>query len=373
MENDQDINGSTPEDILGTISYAQQSESLRTADPQGAVVEYLEKLPPRERQVLTWRYGLADNKTLTLEEIGTKLQLTRERIRQIEKDGLIKLGQIVAPENYRKIFDLIYQFIEDRGNVAGEKQILTSILAERPSEVANKALLFVLRSREQFRLLKESPKYHQSWYLTGLDLDQLDNLNDQAGKILLDKKKSIPAADLISELRPRLGGTELEALTNEAIESYLTVSKKIGRNPYGEFGLAEWTDIKPHDVGDKAFLVLSHLGKPEHYSKITELVNKRGFDIRTAHKESVHNELIKDKRFVLVGRGIYGLAEWGYRPGVVADIISQLITDADHPLSKEEIVSGVLKQRMVKRNTIIVGLSNKNKFRKTADNKYSNA
>ena len=177
---------------------------------------------------------------------------------------------------------------------------------------------------------------------------------------------------LMELIRQLDGHPELENFSAEAIESYINISKKVGKNPYREIGLAVWAQISPKDVGDKAFLILSHQGKPEHYSKITEMINKRGFDQRTAHKESVHNELIKDKRFVLVGRGIYALAEWGYKKGVVAEIISEIIGKAEEPLSKETIIAQVLKQRVVKKNTIIVGLSNKNKFHKTAENKYIN-
>ena len=115
---------------------------------------------------------------------------------------------------------------------------------------------------------------------------------------------------------------------------------------------------------------MKHHGKPEHYSTITELINKHGTDKRTAYKETVHNKLIKDKRFVLVGRGIYALAEWGYKPGVVSDIIREVLVEAKRPLSREEIIDAVMKKRMVKKNTILVGLSNKKLFKKIDKNLY---
>ena len=86
----------------------------------------------------------------------------------------------------------------------------------------------------------------------------------------------------------------------------------------------------------------------------------------------MHNELIKDARFVLIGRGIYALKSWGYQKGVVADIIEEILRKAGTPLAREQIIERVMKQRMVKKNTIIVGLSNKQKFQKTQDNKYVN-
>jgi hypothetical protein len=159
--------------------------------------------------------------------------------------------------------------------------------------------------------------------------------------------------------------------TEKVINGYLNLSKKIQINPFAEIGLKDWVDVKPRDVGDKASLVLKHHGKPEHYSVITDMINDHKFDDRIAYKETVHNELIKDNRFVLVGRGIYALASWGYKKGVVADVIKEVLAAAGHPLSREEIVASVMEKRQVKRNTILVGLSNKKYFQKTERNKYT--
>jgi RNA polymerase primary sigma factor len=60
---------------------------LREADLQAA----LESLPWRERRVLELRYGLAGEGPMTLEEIGTQVGVTRERVRQIESKTLLKL------------------------------------------------------------------------------------------------------------------------------------------------------------------------------------------------------------------------------------------------------------------------------------------
>jgi DNA-directed RNA polymerase delta subunit len=125
------------------------------------------------------------------------------------------------------------------------------------------------------------------------------------------------------------------------------------------------------EVGDKAYLVLKQHNKPEHYSEITNLINKAKFDARVAYKETVHNELIKDKRFILVGRGIYALSEWGFKPGVVADVIKEILVEAQKPLPKDKIIEEVLKKRHVKKNTILVGLSNKQYFKKVDKNLYT--
>ena len=99
--------------------------------------------------------------------------------------------------------------------------------------------------------------------------------------------------------------------------------------------------------------------------------NKAKFDSRVAYKETVHNELIKDPRFILIGRGIYALSEWGYEPGVVADVITEVLKKSPQPLSRERIIDDVLKKRIVKKNTILVGLSNKKLFKKVGKNLYT--
>jgi RNA polymerase sigma factor (sigma-70 family) len=52
----------------------------------------LQALPERERHVLVLRYGLVDEEPKTLEEIGKRLGLTRERVRQIELESLRRLA-----------------------------------------------------------------------------------------------------------------------------------------------------------------------------------------------------------------------------------------------------------------------------------------
>ena len=90
----------------------------------------------------------------------------------------------------------------------------------------------------------------------------------------------------------------------------------------------------------------------------------------TAHVATTHNELIKDPRFVLVGRGLYALSEWGYMSGVVKDVIRNVI-EKNGPLTKKEVIEKVLKERYVKENTILVNLQNPKYFKKDKEGKYS--
>src|SRR3990167_9605437 len=145
------------------------------------------------------------------------------------------------------------------------------------------------------------------------------------------------------------------------LATYLAVSKRIGKNVFGEIGLTSWPEIKPRGVRDKSYLVLRRETKPKHFREIAELINASGFSNRRAHVQTVHNELIKDPRFVLVGRGMYGLSEWGYEPGTVKEVIANLLKK-EGPMHKDDIVARVLSTRLVKPNTILLGIQDKKLF-----------
>src|SRR3989338_8041463 len=108
----------------------------------------------------------------------------------------------------------------------------------------------------------------------------------------------------------------------------INLSKEINKNIFGEVGLVSWPSVKPRGVRDKAYLVVKRDGKPKHFRDIAKLINSTGFSNRKANVQTVHNELIKDSRFVLVGRGTYGLTEWGYKAGTVKDVLVDLLRSA---------------------------------------------
>ena len=162
-------------------------------------------------------------------------------------------------------------------------------------------------------------------------------------------------------------------LNEKTVTSFLEISKKIEFNKEGKLGLVDWPEIRPRGVKDKAFLVFKKHQKPLHFRKITELIDQLEYnnENQKAHAQTVHNELIKDSRFVLVGRGTYALAEWGYVPGTIKDVIVRLLKEKQSSMHQDEIVKAVLAQRLVAKNTVMINLNNKNSFQKTLDGKYA--
>jgi hypothetical protein len=188
--------------------------------------------------------------------------------------------------------------------------------------------------------------------------------------ILADRKHPVPEEDLVDAVMVALQKEGVGAV-REHILAQMMASKKVLRTPFGEWGLADWPETSPRGVGDKAYAVLRRHGRPEHFTAITELINQASFDHNRANAQTVHNELIKDRRFVLVGRGLYGLTEWGYIPGTVADVIESLMTEAGYPLTRDEVIEKVMEQRQVKKNTILLGLQNQDRFVRTEEDRYT--
>ena len=370
FENQENIDNSGG--ILDSIMESEQAAALTEFSPEQLTLELFAALKERERDILDLRYGLTESKKRTLDAIGKKLGLTRERVRQVEKESVNTLKKGKFSDTHRKAMDIVKKAVADHGGVFAEYALISHLLVGDKSDKQVNALIFLLELFEDLYKLKESDTYHPAWHVKDFEIKKLDDFHKEVNFFL---EKSGEPID-IEKLKEKFRSTEVhkkdpEYFTDEVIENLLNITRKIQANPFGGYGLSHWRAIQPKDVGDKAYLVLKHYGKPEHYSKITERINKHKFDDRTAYKETVHNELIMDPRFVLVGRGIYALSEWGYSKGVVSDVIEEVLKEANEPLERNKIVEEVMKRRMVKRNTVLVGLANKKIFKKVGRSKYA--
>jgi len=355
--------------ILDQIMDSQTQNNLTDFQPVDLTQQLLNLLKPRDAEILAKRFGLGNFEVETLESIGKKHMLTRERVRQIEKDSLNFLRKQKS-KHLDEGLELIANMIIDHGNIMSENFLIDSVLKTKEEKSKN-SLKFLLNLGQQFKYLKEAPGLYPSWHVLGLELKKLQEIIEQFKSILKQESQAITQDQLLEKMKTSAFFKQhQQELNDKVLLSYLNISSDIQINPFDEIGLKTWSDIKPKDVGDKAYLVLKHYGKPEHYAQITKLINDHKFDDRIAFSETVHNELIKDDRFVLVGRGIYALAAWGYKKGVVADVIKEIMKSFNRPLTRDEIINEVLKKRQVKRITILVGLSNRKKFQKVGKDKF---
>jgi len=356
--------------ILDTIIHTKQNESLSQFKPSDVVKEVLDLLKERDRRILINRYGLEGNQSKTLAAIGQEQNLTRERVRQIEKDLLKQLKKTsLQKPSFASAKDFLLDIITEHGRIIAEESLLMHLNIDDQRE--KNALIFILHLIEELEHFIQQ-NYKKAWVTVLFKQDLLAGFVNESKKIIGQKNAPLPAEEFLEHFKQtQFYKDNQNQLSDKTILNYLELTVEIEKNVFGHWGLSLWKEVKPKDVGDKAYLVMKHHKKPEHYSVITEMINKAGFDERKAYKETVHNELIKDQRFILIGRGIYALSEWGYKPGVVAEVIVEILKQSPQPITREKIIEEVLRSRMVKKNTILVGLSNKKLFKKVGKNSYA--
>jgi len=313
-------------------------------DYQKICQELLKELPQKQKDIIFRRFGLGSSQKETLEEIGQDFNITRERVRQIEEDGLLKIKPKVAA--YKKVFQYFNQYFKKHGGLKKEEILLEDLGGKRYQA----HIYFLLNINETFKKFSESANFYSFWAADKNSLESVEkNINNTLNR-LKEVNKPLSLKELIS------------FSNNKFLASYLEISKKILKNSDGLYGLREWPEINPKGVKDKAYLVFKKSKKPLHFNEIAGMIDG-------ALAQTVHNELIKDPRFVLVGRGIYALKEWGYESGQVKDVIGKVLKE-NGPLTQGEILEKVLKQRLVKENTILLNLSNKKNFLKDSEGRY---
>lgn len=325
----------------------------------------LGSLPERIRNVIERRFGLEKKTRETLESIGRSYGVCRERIRQIEKAGFSFIKKEIQKPSYQKVFHYFVQHFRKNGNLKREDLLL----AQFPSSQLQNQALFWLVVGEPFLRFPETENLYPLWTI---DAKSVDLAKDVIGNFIteLEKEKRPFSLKEITQIFKRNFG-DFKKISSSVLLSYLEISKEIEQNYEGLFGLKKWPEIYPKGIKDKAYIVLKKAGRPLHFTAVAEQINKLNLNSqKPALPQTVHNELIRDPRFVLVGRGIYALGEWGYIPGQVRDIIVEILRQEKRPLSKEEIIEKVLSQRLVKENTILLNLQNKKYFLKDSQGKY---
>lgn len=325
----------------------------------------LDVLSERSRDVVVSRFGLAENpERMTLEAIGDVYDVTRERIRQIENHaiGLIRKSDVFRHE--RAAFDELQSVINDVGGLVAERELLEFLGRD---ESARNHAHFLLVLGEPFVKLKEDDEFHHRWHV-GRERAEAVHVALRDLSARLAESDLVSDADLISMFLDALRRSPLGETREDVARRYLSVSKMIGRNPLGEWGHALSSTVRVKGVRDYAYLAIRRHGSPMHFTEVAREIT-RLFG-RAAHEATCHNELIKDRRFVLVGRGLYALAEWGYAGGVVRDVI-RAVLERYGPLARGELVEKVLKERYVKENTVLVNLENPRHFKKLQDGTYT--
>ena len=316
--------------------------------------ELLKDLPKKQKEVILRRFALSTRSRVkgeTLESIGKDYGITRERVRQIEEDGISRIKPKL--KKYQKVFQYFAKYLKSNGNLKKEDILLNQLGI---SKFQNQ-IFFLLTISDQFKRFSENKELHSFWAINPDSSTLAQKFINSVCNKLNKVSQPLPFKEAVSLV-------SFQPSQKKAAASFLEISKVIQKNPEGLFGLKNWPEINPRGVKDRAFLVFKKEEKPLHFTEVTNLIG-------SALPQTVHNELIKDPRFVLVGRGIYALKEWGYEEGDVKDVILKTLKESQKPMRKEEVLEKVLKQRLIKKNTILLNLSNRKYFLRDSQGKYT--
>lgn len=332
--------------------------------PKQVTKQLLAELPDRAREVLIGRYGLGtDKKKLTLESIGKKYGITRERVRQIENYALSSVRRGAAFQENDSVFKALADMLHEFGGVVCEEDFLNSFGKD---ESLKNHINFLLVLGDLFIRKKEDSDFKHRWYTDEQLADRIQGSLQILYKNLKDDEL-VPESEFIGRFLKEVGDLNEQYRNEEIAKRWLGLSKRLGRNPLGEWGRALSSNVRAKGMRDYAYLAIKQHGSPMHFSEVAQAINE--LFSRKAHVATCHNELIKDNRFILVGRGLYALSEWGYTPGVVKDVISSILKE-NGPLTREEIIEKVRNERYVKDNTIIVNLQDPRLFKREKDGRY---
>ena len=347
----------------GIMSDAPENE--QKVDFQAGVSEILAIIDQeREREIITRRFGLYDRRE-TLEQIGELLGITRERVRQLEKAILIKLraatenGKVAVINNFEKI---IIRKLSEMGRVARVSDLADELFNATSDQRQRAQIAFIAELTPGLTVVSENDNYFHS-----VGIKEYGD----------DKKIRLEVDSIVSIIRKHGEPLTIEQLHDKLsyehpdyVRALASVSKLLAHLK-DSWGLVKWPTVNPKNIRDKIFVILAENGKPMHFSEIAKFIKDSNFKRKDVTTQAIHNELIKDGRFVLIGRGIYALDTWGFSRGTVADIIADVLKNSTVPLHRDEIVKRVLKSRHVKETTILLNLQSKSQFKRVAKATYA--
>lgn len=334
-------------------------------DSAGLVKKLLAEVSDRAREVLTMRFGLdGSGERETLEAIGERWSITRERVRQIEASGIEAVRGSSAFKKAESAFEELRKHVEALGSVVVEEHLLDTLSSD---EKARNRFRFLLVVGSAFFRERETEEFYARWHVDHKTADKVHKALTSLYGTLSDDEV-VTEGELFNRFLSELKDVNSAYQNEEILKRWLSISKTISANPLAEWGRAHAPAIRTKGIRDYAYLVIKKKGAPMHFREVANTIGE--MFSKKAHVATTHNELMKDSRFVLVGRGLYALAEWGYTPGVVRDVIKNVLK-AKGPLTRDEILAEVKKVRYVKDNTVLVNLNDTKHFKRQKNGTYA--
>lgn len=327
-------------------------------------------LNQREQNVLTRRYALKNQPKATLETIGQDLNVTRERVRQIENLAIKKLRRTCQTTAFQLINTLTDNILRDHGGILTEKSLISKILKElNENNISSSTIIRLnLEINSNITKIKKSKTMHTSWHLSSLKFKDIKTIIQSGIKILKNQKKVIEESDFIKQVQTDLASNKL-SVNPKTIQFALSTDTRLKLIAEG-YGLTSWRHVEPKSIRDKALIILRRTNKPLHFIEIANKISEANFSRKQVTNQAVHNELIRYEDFVLIGRGLYALKEWGYNKGTVYDVLAEILKE-NGPMKKQDIIKSVLNRRQVKIGTISLNLQKHPEFERVGRALYN--
>lgn len=327
-------------------------------------------LTSKEKEVTVKRFALDNGDRWTLERIGKSFGVTRERIRQIEKIALSKLRRIAQNTKLRVVYEVSLKILNQHGGLMTEenlvKELIQALKVTGPAD--SNILRLAITLHPDLSKAPYTDSHATYYHFRNITETETQTVLRKVHQVLERKGDVLPEAKLLADVALALLQEDLH-VTPEFILSALSTDPRF-KKIEGGYGLMSWRHVNPKSIRDKAFIILKRVRKPLHFRELADLIQKAAFDQKRVTMQAVHNELIRYEQFVLVGRGLYGLKEWGYKQGNVSEIIEDLLAKKS-PLTKHDITTGVLRQRIVKKGTISLNLQKNPHFVRVGRALYS--
>lgn len=350
--------------------WEMQTQTLTNTQIRAYFDKVLSSLSEKERNVIERRIGLTGNRE-TLQSIGNSFSpnITRERVRQIEDAGIKKVGRIIKATELSQIQEKGKEILSLHWGLLTRDKLVGALVKElKLSKDVNSYILEVI-IQSDFDILKSKPRLGTQtyFYLPNITRKHIDSVYKEWIKILKKKKDVMSQAEVYSAIIETLW-KQISSLGAPFIDSALDIFDDIVKGEETLIGLTRWKILNPKTLKDKSIYVMKKEKVPMHFIDISNKISEYlGESVKV---NTIHNELIRNEEFILIGRGIYALKEWGFKPGTVLDVIVDILKKEGDAMSTEEIIKRVLKVRDVKKTTIYMNLQNKKTIERVGRNFY---
>ncbi len=323
---------------------------ISEVDLRTIINDFFLVLSPTEKTVITKRFALDDKPKQTLESIGSYFDVTRERIRQIENNAIKKLQRNVMNSHLRKVSELSRSVLQEAGGIMMTDRLISKVLKLLNSDTpySGNVVRLALRLDRNIDEVKRDFDFHPFHHFTEVSIADIQKTFKAIRKNLQEKKDVSSFASIYKDIK------DLIPVSKATMESIARTSPKILEVEEGYVGMTKWRHINPKSIRDKAILIFKKYKKPLHFIDLANKISEFG-DPKHVTVQAVHNDLIRYEDFVLVGRGMYALSQWGIPAGTVMDIIAKILKEKG-AMKRQDLILEVKKYRDVKNNTISLNL-----------------